>query len=278
MAAAENKIVRDSTSVVVITDDCQLSECFELQSSHILAMDCEGVDLGRNGELSIVQLGVASGKCFLFDVLGKRNDDSEMVRYLKLILEDETKIKIIHDCKMDADALFHILGIKLAGCHDTQSWDSVLNYGRKKNLNDTLQAYNCRICDNRDKGMYDRNYRFWVTRPMTDKMIDWASGDVSSLFALRSAQEERSSPSKAVECKKSSNDNENRLRHHEMIVTRISPSRIGRFIGKGGSNIQRLKGRDFHFCLRGPRDSGDPWVYAPAQKMAIARAKLAPYM
>ena len=35
---------------------------------------------------------------------------------------DETVEKIVHDCRMDSDALFHKLGITLTHVHDTQSW------------------------------------------------------------------------------------------------------------------------------------------------------------
>lgn len=35
----------------------------------VLAVDCEGVNLGRNGELCLVQVGLGEERVFLFDVL-----------------------------------------------------------------------------------------------------------------------------------------------------------------------------------------------------------------
>jgi len=52
--------------------------------------------------------------------------DCKAMVFLKEILESKTIIKVIHDCKMGADALYHIFGINLVGCHDTQQWDEVL--------------------------------------------------------------------------------------------------------------------------------------------------------
>ena len=43
-----------------------------------------------------------------------------MVELAKEVLEDGGVCKIVHDCKADSDALFHILGINLNNVHDTQ--------------------------------------------------------------------------------------------------------------------------------------------------------------
>lgn len=100
-----------------------------------------GVDLGRSGEICLVQLSTVE-QVYLFDVLLLKKEDP-LVAFLKTILEDENIIKIIHDVKMAADALFHHLDIRLAGIHDTQCWDAVLHYGREHNLNKTLVSYGC---------------------------------------------------------------------------------------------------------------------------------------
>ena len=68
----------------------------------------------------------------------------------------------------------------------------------------------------RDSGVYRTNHRFWATRPMTKTMIEWASGDVRSLFELYEAQVSRASPAKKIQCKAASDENAAYLRR--MVV------------------------------------------------------------
>ena len=117
----------------VINSAEQLSECRQLQGEAMLALDCEGVNLGRLGTLSLIQIGTGNGDIFLFDVL-RCSPESEVVQWLKPILENESVIKIMHDCRKDSDALYHLLGISLACVHDTQVCAE-----DERNLNDTLQ-------------------------------------------------------------------------------------------------------------------------------------------
>jgi ribonuclease D len=144
---------------------------------------------------------------------------------LKTILECPQKTKIVHDCMMDADALYHRMGIILAGCHDTQAWDSVL-CNREENLNKTLARYDCQQNSSRssNKDMYKNNYRCWAVRPLTAEMIDYAAGDVDSLFDLRDKQLEkvRSLPSKMFDdCNTKSAEREKFLPTKKMEVSRL---------------------------------------------------------
>jgi exonuclease 3'-5' domain-containing protein 1 len=88
----------------------------------VLALDAEGVDLCRDGELCIIQLGTPSVS-FLFDVLNEPKE-SPLIKLVKEILKDDTVCKVIHDCKMVCDALYHQYGIRLRNVHDTQAWDA----------------------------------------------------------------------------------------------------------------------------------------------------------
>lgn len=120
-----------SNNVIVVTNDySDHNKWFkELSSCAVLSFDCEGVDLSRYGKISIIQLATTE-KCYLFDVLCFNNKEydmnpthdigndkpvSKMVELLKLILENENIIKIIHDCKMDADSCYHHLNIAIQG-------------------------------------------------------------------------------------------------------------------------------------------------------------------
>jgi hypothetical protein len=188
----------------------------------LLAVDCEGVDLCREGSICIVQVSTPS-HCFLFDVVGL-GPRHKIVEFLKDILENPKITKIIHDCKMDSDALYHLLGIKLVGVHDTQACDVLLRNCGEHNLNNTLVENGCRSNVVRDGNVYESNPRFWATRPMTPMMIDWASGDVASLFELYNIQMAKAaSPHMRERFKLTSEEKAEKLRH--MITeVRCSPS------------------------------------------------------
>lgn len=86
----------------------------------MLAVDCEGVQLSRTGALTLVQIATSeSPTVFLFDVHSIRERDV-LVRTLKVLLEDHTRAKILHDCRRDAEALFYQLGIRINNVIDTQ--------------------------------------------------------------------------------------------------------------------------------------------------------------
>jgi ribonuclease D len=213
----------DSPVLVSSLDDMTDEHRSEINNSDLFALDCEGVDLGRQGKICLVQLSTLS-TCFLFDVFGL-DRDSDLVAFLKGVLENPHKTKVIHDCKMDADALFHQCGIQLRAVHDTQCWDIMIRGGTGSNLNQTLVAYGCTINSQRDHNLYRENPRFWATRPITEHMIDWASGDVMYLFDLYRAQVSfaaMAGPEMSELACRSSEDNASSLRNLLMQVCNVS--------------------------------------------------------
>jgi exonuclease 3'-5' domain-containing protein 1 len=95
-----------------------------------VALDVEGVNLSRVGTVELVSLafdGVLTDgeeSVFLVDFGNSKGiDDTKRRRridMIKSLLECEHVEKIIRDCRMDCDALFHIHGIVLKNVHDTQ--------------------------------------------------------------------------------------------------------------------------------------------------------------
>jgi ribonuclease D len=191
----------------------------------LLTMDCEGVDLCRSGSVTIVQIGTRS-QCFLFDVL-TLNRSSEIAKYLKSILEDPAVIKIIHDAKMDADALQHLLGIRLTGVHDTQACDMLLHNRGELNLNDTLKLYGCRSNVVRDSSVYEINPAFWASRPLTPQMIKWASGDVTSLLELYEIQISKASTEMRERFRRAS---EEKAEHLRCMIAEVTSAPHTRFL------------------------------------------------
>eukprot|EP00798_Chlamydomonas_sp_ICE-L_P017582 gene17582-23909_t len=106
---------RSGGKVVVVKDVSQLNgqAIHSLRASKRLAMDCEGVHLCREGEICLVQLATPDGNCFLFDVEKKSRTSVASQGVIKL-LKSPNIIKVVHSCGMDSDALWHLLGIRLA--------------------------------------------------------------------------------------------------------------------------------------------------------------------
>jgi hypothetical protein len=227
----------------IIVSESDLSQCFEdIRSASVLALDCEGVDLGRFGEITIVQVSTAN-QCYLFDVLDKEPGDP-VALFLKEVLESAEKIKIIHDAKMDSDALFHKLAINLNGVHDTQAWDNVKNK-RQLNLNRLLDAHSCPVNLTRNGDIYKSNIRFWAKRPLTFEMIEWASGDVKSLFELRDLQLADTPQDLHEACIAASNTNTKSIRDCTHIkIVKIRGDKMGLFIGAGGKNIKSFQDKN----------------------------------
>jgi hypothetical protein len=115
-----------------------------------VAFDCEGVNLCRVGsvELVAVAFDIASsseedikGALFLVD-LGSRGRQAECLAALQRLFECPSVVKVIHDCCMDCDALYHLHGgITLENVHDTSCFHAVITGQEDKNLNDVL-TYN----------------------------------------------------------------------------------------------------------------------------------------
>ncbi len=84
----------------------------------IISFDCEGVNLGAKGQLTIVEIGTLKGEAFIFDLLVCPELMSD--GGLRSILEDETIIKIIHDCRNDSHNLYTQFNVLLRNIFDTQ--------------------------------------------------------------------------------------------------------------------------------------------------------------
>lgn len=84
----------------------------------VISVDCEGINLGLKGELTLVEIGTVRGEAFIFDVLQCPNIMTE--GGLKALLENENVIKIIHDCRNDSVNLFVQFKVLLRNVFDTQ--------------------------------------------------------------------------------------------------------------------------------------------------------------
>ena len=222
-------------------------------------LDAEGVDLGRGGNLSLLSIATRQ-HCYLFDILECSKQDPT-VHFLRKLLEDDSKTKIIHDCRMDADALEHICKIRLANIHDTSCFHTVLTGRNEINLNDLLAYHKIEVNAVRDGNVYKQNHAFWAERPLTDRMIEWASNDVLKLFQVYDVQKQLAvdtgkMPACLEMCEKYCTFAVNAQ------VAEIHVKNVGGFIGRQGSNINALRKRT-NTCIYaiGPRHKNKFLVY-----------------
>mmetsp|Transcript_7188 Transcript_7188/g.10686 ORF Transcript_7188/g.10686 Transcript_7188/m.10686 type:complete len:276 (-) Transcript_7188:249-1076(-) len=269
-------------NITIVDKDSIICDIYQyLCNETILALDCEGVDLGRTGEICIIQISTRD-RCFLFDVHELTSNCCEMIDVLKNILEDISIVKIIHDCRMDSDALYHLLGIRLVNVHDTQAWDYAIR-GVKVSLNNLLSNYDLPQNNERDSNVYVENLRFWATRPLTRKMITWASGDVENLFQIHDRQNCDASSSQRLEASSISEEYVNAVRECLVASVQLHETQIGRFIGPKGKNIRALteKVPECHLKFRTLGKGGASntvIVYAPNEKsMNKVRRLLRPF-
>ncbi|XP_045175352.1 uncharacterized protein LOC123536318 [Mercenaria mercenaria] len=167
-----------------------------LQQETLLAVDCEGVQLGKDGPLTLLQIGTLNGTVYLFDVMkNEQEQDKSFFKDSGLdgLLTSSEIVKVIHSCSEDSAALFHQFGIKLENVFDTQVAHLVIeeHKGRKLPSREKLEEI-CKMYS-AAAGVYARkddvqleyvknDGNFWAKRPLSQEMIDYASGDVAALL------------------------------------------------------------------------------------------------
>ncbi|CEL95361.1 unnamed protein product [Vitrella brassicaformis CCMP3155] len=166
-------------------DACE--DCLpELISAPAIAVDCEGVNLGRFGRLCLIQIA-AGDRVFLFDCLKEG-----IMNTLAPVLSHANIVKVMHDCREDSSALHNQYGIQLQNVFDTQvahfallDQDGFAPY--QISLNDlllkALKLSNRRKSPITAKMVRDPNV--WYYRPVSRDLIEYAVQDVLHLLPLR---------------------------------------------------------------------------------------------
>ncbi|XP_020913445.1 piRNA biogenesis protein EXD1 [Exaiptasia diaphana] len=184
--------------------------------ANLLAVDCEGVKLSREGELTIVTVATEE-KAYIFDVVKLKKvlfDEG-----LREILEDKSREKLMFDCRQDSDSLWHQYQVKLTGVLDVQLLEVMKRreeYGgsslkfqlsrrsgrgsevrrsdrgseveKIRGFNYCLELYtkDTRAINTKDKGRIllqsDRN--LWKRRPISDVLLRYCAVDTLELFKL----------------------------------------------------------------------------------------------
>ncbi|XP_021372133.1 piRNA biogenesis protein EXD1-like [Mizuhopecten yessoensis] len=178
----------------------------EIKSQKLLAVDCEGVNLSRLGELTLLTIATKA-EVFVFDIL--KLSQAAFDNGLCEVLEDNSIEKLMFDCRQDSDSLWHQFKVKIAGVLDIQLLEIMFrrdnfpspqrtykSYRRSAMIDDVENVYGYRKClelylddddmiEKKDNGklMFD-DWQIWKRRPIPKVLIDYCVVDVSGLFLL----------------------------------------------------------------------------------------------
>lgn len=94
-----------------------------------VSLDFEGINLGNDGQITLVQVGTGRGSVFIFDVLTQPGliDGGERSLLGRLLCGGV--VKVMHDCRNDSVNLWRQFGITLKGVFDTQVAHIVIQSG-----------------------------------------------------------------------------------------------------------------------------------------------------
>jgi len=261
-----------------------------------VGMDLEGVNLGRSpGTLELISLSVCSTRqCvfvidaagFFFDGKEKHKGDASVERDAKRLfdilrntLNHARCITVLHDCRRDCDALWNHLELVPRRVHDTSAVHWVLTGQENVNLNDTLINWDMPINSNRGRIDYVSQPMYWATRPLTREMVHYAAGDVHSLVPMAQMQLQAAVPLLRVDqVREQSEFYRDCLRNMERTFVK-SKVDIGKFFGKGGSNIRLVEKRTgcFFYKSKSPgaeRVDGFQVYHADGHGLRAARRAL----
>lgn len=101
------------------------------------SFDAEGIDLGRNGALTVMMLkpidftkDASQFPAYVIDITALGGDF--VFNELRQVLESHIVQKIMFDCRSDADALLHQYQVKLSNVLDLQVFDQATRQPRER--------------------------------------------------------------------------------------------------------------------------------------------------
>lgn len=172
-----------------------------LSSEPEIAVDIEGVNLCRTGQVSLIQVAAPGGVVYLFDIatLGQAAFDSGG---LGAVLERPTVLKVIFDGRADNDALWHLHRVRMRQVFDLQILFALKfsNAGDRyvKGLQHCLdqpgvvpfhERHQMRTLKEDGKRLFapecGGSYEVWKSRPLSSTLVSYAATDVKYLLSMK---------------------------------------------------------------------------------------------
>ncbi|KAE9390104.1 hypothetical protein BT96DRAFT_355251 [Gymnopus androsaceus JB14] len=179
-----------------------------LSSCRIVALDCEGDDLGRSeGTLSLIcmrTISPATSNTVVIDVLAFSRGSSSLKRFFALI-ESESIQKIVFDGRMDFCAFFYEYGVHMKNVLDMQLADVEHRISPEQTMNPRQFSYRSpgevhmltgMASCLRENGITASpkesiDHHAWLVRPMQKKHLSYAAHDVELIEAIYNAFQRR---------------------------------------------------------------------------------------
>lgn len=158
-----------------------------LEKCERFAFDCESIKLGRNNKVSVINICLEDGSIFLIDV----QEIGGIPSRLKSVLERDDIKKVMFDCRSDSDALLHQHQVMLHGIEDMQIMRYILqNPGMYSGAKLPAFSWCVGFYLSQSKKSHLQNamvgdYSAWGRRPLTERLLGYASYEISMFFPLR---------------------------------------------------------------------------------------------
>jgi len=148
----------------------------------VISFDAEGVRLGSDGQLTLVQFAVRDvqmgGVCvFIVDVLGLRAGGFEGRLgdfFAGALLQDPKVVKLVHDCHSDAAALAAQHGLQIQAVYDTQVACELLTGVVLGSFSELLcrSGASAHATKRENKALMRKDEGCWARRPLPDQMLN----------------------------------------------------------------------------------------------------------
>ncbi|KAF2972014.1 hypothetical protein GQX73_g1637 [Xylaria multiplex] len=210
----EIEIINKKERIASLVDWLVLRHAQASIYSPTMYIDLEGVDLCRDGSLSILTLladtGIPTRRVYLIDVhlLGAQcfGTAGAKQKTLKDILEDEKITKVFFDVRNDSDALYAHFGVRLQGVEDIQLMESAtrkttrsrkflnglvkcVEANRFTCLNDNTELAAWKLAKHKGERLFKPeqggSYEVFTQRPIPEELVSYCAGDVQCLPELR---------------------------------------------------------------------------------------------
>lgn len=166
-----------------------------LRKQDQVAVDIEGVELGRRGQICLIQMCGPSTPVYVFDICALENIGVRLIS-LSNILESEEITKIFYDVRSDADALFHLLQVTLRCAYDIQVlWHTLHQHENDTRLDSFTKVLGVFLnprererqmaLKEQGRRLFMNNTELWKVRPLSDILIEYAAMDVKYLLQMR---------------------------------------------------------------------------------------------
>lgn len=161
---------------MLITDQDALEAfCATLKSEEFITVDTEFLrEKTYYPKLCLIQIGCADGRAAAIDPLAKGID----LKPVMDLLFDEEILKVLHAARQDLEIFFNLTGKVVHPFFDTQIAAMVCGYGDSIGYESLVR--------NITGGKLDKSVQYtnWSHRPLSDKQINYALGDVTHLVDI----------------------------------------------------------------------------------------------